>query len=67
MQQEPTWTRPPRPKRPRELVRTSIEIAAVATLAVVVLVFVGIVLDRGRAKIAPPPNTLVVSQTEDFA
>jgi len=49
------------------LVRTSIEIAAVATLAVVVLVFVGIVLDRGRAKIAPPPNTLVVSQTEDFA
>ena len=67
MQQEPSWTRPPRPKRPRELLRTWIEIGAVATLAIVVLVFVGFVLDRGHGKIAPPPNTLVVSQTEDFA
>jgi ABC-type transport system substrate-binding protein len=67
VQQEPTWTRPPRPKRPRELLRTSIEIGAVATLAIVVLVFVGIVLYRGQKKIAPPPHTLVVSQTEDFA
>ena len=54
MQQEPTWTRPPRPKRPRHLLRTSIEIGAVATIAIVVLVFVGFVLDRGHAQIAPP-------------
>ena len=67
MQHEPTWTRPPRPKRPRELLRTSIEIAAVATIVIVVLVFVGVVLDRGHTKIAPPPHTLVVSQTADFA
>ncbi len=67
MQQGPTWTRPPRPKRPRELLRTAIEIGAVATLAIVVLVFVGFVLDRGHGTIAPPANTLVVSQTEDFA
>jgi peptide/nickel transport system substrate-binding protein len=67
VQQEPTWTRPPRPKRPRHLLRTSIEIGAVATVAIVVLVFVGFVLDRGHAQIAPPPNTLVVSQTQDFA
>jgi peptide/nickel transport system substrate-binding protein len=67
VEQEPTWTRPPRPKRPRELLRTSIEIGAVATLAIVVLVLVGFVLNRGHGAIAPPPNTLVVSQTQDFA
>jgi peptide/nickel transport system substrate-binding protein len=67
VQHDPTWTRPPRPRRPRELLRTSIEIGAVATLAIVVLVFVGFVLDRGHGQIAPPPNTLVVSQTDDFA
>jgi peptide/nickel transport system substrate-binding protein len=67
VQQDPTWTRPPRPKRPRELLRTSIEIGAVATIAIVVLVFIGFVLERGHGKIAPPPHTLVVSQTEDFA
>jgi ABC-type transport system substrate-binding protein len=67
VQQEPTWTRPPRPKRPRELLRTLIEIGAVSTLAIVVLVFIGIVLERGHRKIAPPPDTLVVSLTEDFA
>ncbi len=68
MQQEPTtWARPPRPKRPRQLVRTSLEIGAVATITIVVLVFVGFVLDRGHGTIAPPPNSLIVSQTEDFA
>jgi peptide/nickel transport system substrate-binding protein len=67
VQQEPSWTRPPRPRRPRELWRVAVEIGAVAILAVVVLVFLGFVLDRGHQKIAPPPHTLVVSQTEDFA
>ena len=66
MQQEPTWERPPRPKRPRHLLRTWIEIGAVATLAIVVLVLVGFVLNRGQRRNAPPPHTLIVSQTQDF-
>ncbi len=59
--------RPPRPKRPRETVRASIEVGAVAVLAIVLLTLLGVVLHAGRGKNAPPADTLVVSQTQDFA
>lgn len=58
--------RPPRPKRPRETLRASIEIAAVGVLAIVVLALIGVVLEAARGDSAPPANTLVISQTQDF-
>jgi len=59
--------RPPRPKRPREVLRTSIELAAVAVIAIVVLTLVGVVLYQGGRRQAPPKDALVVAQTQDFA
>jgi ABC-type transport system substrate-binding protein len=59
--------RPPRPKRSRELLRTSIEIGAVVVLAVVVLALIGVVLHSGRGDNKPPADTVIVSQTQDFA
>jgi peptide/nickel transport system substrate-binding protein len=59
--------RPPRPKRSREILRTSIEIGAVTVLAIVVLTFVGVVLHSGHSGNKPPADTVVVSQTQDFA
>jgi len=59
--------RPPRPKRSREVLRTSIEIGAVTVLAIVVLAFIGVVLHQGRGGNKPPAHTVVVSQTQDFA
>ena len=59
--------RPPRPKRPRHLLRASIEGGAVAVLAIVVLTLLGVVLYKGGRRTAPPANTLVVAQTQDFA
>ena len=59
--------RPPRPKRPRELLRTAVELGAVAVLAIVVLAFLGVVLYKGGRRADPPSDTLVVSQTQDFA
>ena len=59
--------RPPRPKRSREVLRTSIEIGAVAVLAIVVLAFIGVVLHQGHGGNKPPAHTVVVSQTQDFA
>jgi peptide/nickel transport system substrate-binding protein len=67
VQDEPSPPRPPRPKRTRELWRIAIELGAVATLTILVLVFIGFVLARGHRKIPPPPHTLIVAQTEDFA
>ncbi|MBA3842208.1 MAG: hypothetical protein H0X39_06265, partial [Actinobacteria bacterium] len=65
---EPTERqRPPRPKRARATVRTTIEIGAYAVLAVVVLGFLAVVLHGARGHSAPPRSTVVVSQTEDFA
>jgi len=58
--------RPPRPKRPRGSVRAAIEVGAFALFALVVLTIIGVVLDAGRGESAPPPDTLVVSQTQDF-
>ena len=46
--------RPPRPKRPREVLRTAIEVAAVGVLAIVVLTLLGVVLYKGRERQAPP-------------
>ena len=40
--------RPPRPKRRRKLVRTSVEIGAFAVLLIVVLALLGVVLHAGR-------------------
>ena len=59
--------RPPRPKRPREVLRTAVELGAVAVLAIVLLTFIGIVLYKGGKTVAPPPDALVVTQTQDFA
>ena len=51
--------RPPRPKRPREVLRTAVELGAVAVLAIVLLTFIGIVLYKGGKTVAPPPDALV--------
>src|SRR5205085_11375850 len=59
--------RPPHPKRTREVVRLAIELGAVAVLAIVLLAFVGVVLYKGGRRADPPPDALVVSQTQDFA
>ncbi len=59
--------RPPRPKRPREVLRTSVEVGAAAVLVIVVLTLLGIVLHKGGKKSAPPKDALVVTQTQDFA
>lgn len=59
--------RPPRPKRPRQLLRTAIEVTAFGVLVIVVLTLLGIVLAAGRGKAAPPADALVVSQSQDFA
>jgi peptide/nickel transport system substrate-binding protein len=47
--------------------RTSIEIGAVVVLGIVVLALIGVVLHSGRGDSKPPPDTVVVSQTQDFA
>jgi peptide/nickel transport system substrate-binding protein len=49
------------------VLRTSIELGAVAVLAVVVLALLAVVLHAGRGESAPPPRTVVVTQTQDFA
>jgi peptide/nickel transport system substrate-binding protein len=59
--------RPPRPKRQPQIIRTSIELGAFAVLAILVLAVIGVVLDAGRGESAPPKNTLIVSQSADFA
>jgi peptide/nickel transport system substrate-binding protein len=59
--------RPPRPKRSREVLRTSIEVGAVVVLGIVVLALIGVVLHSGRGENKPPANTVIVSQTQDFA
>ena len=58
--------RPPRPKRPRETLRAALEVGAVGVLAIVVLALIGVVLKAGRGESAPPADTLVISQTQDF-
>jgi peptide/nickel transport system substrate-binding protein len=47
--------------------RTSIEISAVVVLGIVVLTFIGVVLHSGHSGNKPPANTVVVSQSSDFA
>src|SRR5919201_4240511 len=59
--------RPPRPRRQPEVVRASIEVGLFAVLVIVVLVVLGVVLHAGRGESAPPPNTVVVPQSADFA
>jgi peptide/nickel transport system substrate-binding protein len=59
--------RPPRPKRPRETVRASLEVGAFGVLTIVVLAIVGVVLHTARGGNAPPADTFVISQTQDFA
>ncbi len=59
--------RPPRPRRQPEVVRTSIEVGLFAVLVIVVLTVLGVVLHAGRGTSAPPPNTVVVTQSADFA
>jgi len=58
--------RPPRPKRTLGSRRVLIEGGAFAVLMVVVLALLGVVLHAGRGESAPPANTLVISQTQDF-
>ena len=59
--------RPPRPKRPRQVLRTSIEAAAFGVLVIVILALLGVVLYKGGKRQAPPMDALIVSQTQDFA
>ena len=59
--------RPPRPKRPRQVLRTSIEAAAFGVLVIVILALLGVVLYKGGKRQALPRDALIVSQTEDFA
>lgn len=47
--------------------RLIVEASAFAVIAVLVLVVIGVVLASGRAGASPPPHTLVVAQTLDFA
>jgi ABC-type transport system substrate-binding protein len=59
--------RPARPKRPRQVLRTSIEFGAFAVLTIVLLALLGVVLHKGGKKAALPTDALVVTQTQDFA
>src|SRR5919204_385732 len=59
--------RPPRPRRQPEVVRASIEVGLFAVLVIVLLAVIGVVLHAGRGESAPPPNTVVVTQSADFA
>ena len=56
-----------RRRRRREVLRASLELGSFAVFAIVVLVALGIVLDVGQGRSAPPPGTLVISQSSDFA
>jgi peptide/nickel transport system substrate-binding protein len=58
--------RRPRRKRTVESWRVVLEAGAVLVLMVVVLTLVGFVLHAGRGESAPPRDTLVVSQSQDF-
>jgi peptide/nickel transport system substrate-binding protein len=49
------------------MLRTSIELAAVGVLAIVILTLVAVVLYKGGRRQAPPKDALVVAQTQDFA
>src|SRR4051812_3207172 len=55
-----------RRRRRRELVRIAMEVGALGTLVVLVLVVLGFVLTSGKGTSAPPAGTLVVSQPSDF-
>jgi peptide/nickel transport system substrate-binding protein len=55
------------PALSHERTRLIVEVSAFAVIAVVVLVVIGVVLASGRAGASPPPHTLVVAQTLDFA
>ena len=63
MEQEPRRRR----KRPLGSWRVLIEGGLFFVLVIVVLTVLGVVLTAGRGTSAPPPDTLVVSQTQDFA
>ena len=56
-----------RPRRARGSVRLALELAAFGVATIVVLVFIGVVVASGRNGLKPPPGTLVVAQTQDFA
>jgi peptide/nickel transport system substrate-binding protein len=49
------------------VLRTSIEVAAVGVLAIVILTLLGVVLYKGGDRTAPPKDALIVTQTQDFA
>jgi peptide/nickel transport system substrate-binding protein len=49
------------------VLRTSIELAAVGVIAIVLLTLLGVVLYKGGKRQAPPKDALVVAQTQDFA
>ena len=55
-----------RRQRRRQLVRSSLEAGAATTLVVVALAAFVVVLNVGQGRSAPPPGTLVVSQSGDF-
>src|SRR3954471_23575163 len=55
-----------RKQRRDELLRVCVEAGAVTTLFVVVIAALAVVLNAGQGRSAPPPDTLVVSQANDF-
>jgi ABC-type transport system substrate-binding protein len=59
--------RPARPRRQPEFVRTSIEVGAFAVIVIVLLAVLGVVLHAGRRKSALPSDTVVVTQSQEFA
>src|SRR5215212_3612034 len=50
----------------RELARACIEAGAATVFVLVVLATVAVVLNVAQGRSAPPPNTLVISQSGDF-
>jgi hypothetical protein len=62
---------PERPRRPRrrnpDVVRASIEVGVFGVIVIVLLAVLGVVLNLGRKVSAPPADTVVVTQSADFA
>jgi peptide/nickel transport system substrate-binding protein len=56
-----------RRRRNPNVVRASIEVGLFAVIVIVLLAVLGVVLHSGRRVTAPPANTVVVTQSADFA
>lgn len=66
MEPGPERQRPARPKRSPEFLRASIEIGAFAVVLIVALTILGVVLHHAHGAGKPLPDTVVVTQSQDF-